>query len=102
MAVRFLRAFVRGWRYAIENQDQALAATMRYALEDDLELQRSMLTASIPLISTGAHRIGSIDPQAWQSIHDALLDQGFISLSIPLDKVIEVSLIDKACAGLCE
>ncbi len=96
LVLRFLRAFSRGWRYAIENQDQALQATMRYALEDDLELQRGMLTASIPLISTGNHKIGEIDPHAWQSLRDALLDQGFISRSIPLEQVIDPSFIERA------
>lgn len=98
LALRFLRAFSRGWRYATEQQDQALQATMRYALEQDLELQRSMLTAAIPLISTGRQKIGEIDPQAWQALHDALLDQGFISRSIPLNMVIDPALIERAAS----
>jgi NitT/TauT family transport system substrate-binding protein len=96
LALRFLRAFSKGWRYATEQQDQALETTMRYALEDDLELQRSMLTASFPLISTGRQKIGGMDPHAWQSLHDALLDQGFISQSIPLEQVIDPSFIERA------
>ena len=96
LAVRFLRAFTRGWRYTIEHQDQALQATMRYALESDPDLQRSMLTATIPLISTGSHQIGSIDTRAWQSLHDALLDQKHISQSIPLEQMIDPSFIERA------
>ena len=96
LALRFLHAFSRGWRYVTEQQEQALQATMRYALEADMELQRSMLTASIPLISTGRQRIGEIDPDTWQSLHDTLFDQGFISQSIPLDQVIDPSLIERA------
>lgn len=98
LALRFLRAFSKGWRYATEQQEQALQATMRYALEEDLELQRSMLTATIPLISTGRQRIGTIDSDAWQSLHDSLLDQNFISRSIPLDQVIDPSLIERAAS----
>lgn len=96
LAVRFLRAFTRGWRYAIEHQDQALQATMRYALESDPDLQRSMLTATIPLISTGSHQIGALNALAWQSLHDALLDQKYISQSIPLEQIIDPSFIERA------
>ena len=99
LALRFLRAHSKGWRYAVENQDQALAATMHYALEKDLDLQRSMLTATIPLINTGSGHIGAFNQANWQSMHDTLLDQGFISQSIPLDQVIDPSFIERALSA---
>jgi len=95
LTLRFLRALVKGWQHAVEHEDQAVEATMRYALESDVVLQREMLTASIPLISTGREKIGSLDTQSWQTLHDALLDQGLITRSIPLEEVIDPSYVER-------
>jgi len=96
---RFLRALLKGYTYAIEHEEEAVQATMPYALEDDANLQRSMWSASIPLISTGSRTIGLMDRDAWQATRDTLLDQNLINQPIPLEQVLDFSFIEN---GLIE
>jgi NitT/TauT family transport system substrate-binding protein len=50
LAIRFLRATLRGHEFAIEYPEQAVDATMPYAVVQDRSVQLAMLMASIPLI----------------------------------------------------
>jgi NitT/TauT family transport system substrate-binding protein len=98
LTLRFLRALLRGFTYAIENEEEALQIIMQYALESDLELQRNMWKASIPLISTGVHPVGALDTRKWQAMHDMLLDQGTIKQPIPLEQVLDASFMERIIA----
>ena len=53
----FLKASLDGWTTALQNQQQGVASTMKFALEADPELQASMLSQSFPLIETGEDRM---------------------------------------------
>jgi len=94
VTTRFLRALFRGWHDALQNTDESVQIIMHYALESDPNLQREMLEASIPLISTGDRPIGTMDEASWQAMHDALLDQDIIADPIPLDEILSPTLID--------
>jgi NitT/TauT family transport system substrate-binding protein len=85
LVLRFLRASLKGWKYAIENESEAVDATMKYALESDRALQEQMMEASIPLIHTGDNKLGWMDPDSWQALLDALHDQQFIQNQFELD-----------------
>lgn len=65
---RFLRASLRGWRTAIENNDLALEATLKYAEIKDRDLQQDMLDAQIPLVVTGNTPIGWMVDETWRSM----------------------------------
>ena len=80
---RFLRATLQGHRFAIENPEAAVSATMQYADLQDQDLQTAMFQASMPLIHTGEDQIGWMSPGVWQGMHDILLENGI--LETPLD-----------------
>jgi len=96
VVTRFVRAMTEGWHYAVENVDETVEIIMQYALESDADLQRQMLEASIPLISTGSNLIGALDETTWQTMHDALLKQGYIDQHVPLTDVLDPSFIEMA------
>jgi NitT/TauT family transport system substrate-binding protein len=79
---RFMRATLRGYQYALEHPDEAVAATLKYDETLDAEIQAAQMTAQIPLIDTGDQAIGWMDEQVWQSTVDILLDSGFIPSAI--------------------
>lgn len=87
LVLRFLRATLRGHRYAVENPDIALAASMQYADVQDENIQASMIQASNPLIHTGEDEIGWMKPEIWQSMYELLQEQGFVAESIAIEDV---------------
>ncbi len=70
---RFLRAVLRGWRYAIENPEEAAAVTAVYSDIDDEEFLLASMKAQIPLIHTGVAPIGWMEGEAWQSMYSFLI-----------------------------
>jgi len=84
---RFMRATLRGYQYALEHPEEAVAATVKYDETLDAEIQAAQMAAQIPLIDTGDQPIGWMDEQVWQSTVDILLKSGFISSSVNLESL---------------
>lgn len=74
-AVRFLRASLRGWEWAVENPIEAVDIMLELfpemAAERDFHL--ASFDASIPLIRPPGVRLGTIDCAAWVA-HELLAD----------------------------
>lgn len=68
----FLKASLKGWRYAIENPEEAVAGTLAYDTALVREHQIQMLQIQIPFIHTGEHRIGWMEPAVWQDMQKIL------------------------------
>jgi NitT/TauT family transport system substrate-binding protein len=96
---RFLRATLRGWNKAIEDTDAAIAATMEYALEADIETQTQMMDASVPLIHTGEDQIGWMRAEVWQGMRDILLEQGILDEPVDLDTVYTMEFLESIYGG---
>ena len=75
LVLRFVRATLRGWRWAVENAEEA----GQLALEDDpaldADVQVAQMRANMPLVHTGEDQIGWMLPDVWQGTHDVLLTQ---------------------------
>ncbi len=93
---RFVRATLKGHRYAVEHPDEAA----RYTLEWDDELDgtwlKSSMQAYVPLIDTGDAPIGWMDAEVWQSTQDILLAQGFINSPVEPDGLYTNQFVEKA------
>jgi ABC-type nitrate/sulfonate/bicarbonate transport system substrate-binding protein len=84
LAKRFMRATLRGYQYALENPDEAVAATLKYDPKLDATVQAAQMTAQTPLIDTGDQPIGWMDADVWQSTMDILLEGGFIPSAVDI------------------
>ncbi len=62
----FLRATLGGWRYAIENQEGAVGATISYDAWLDRAKQQQIMQAQVPLIHTGSEPVGMMSAAKWQ------------------------------------
>jgi len=82
---RFLRATLRGWRYAIENQEAAVDATMQYDPALDRNIQQQMVEAQTPLIHNGETPIGWMQESVWQDMYERLMDVRVLSRPIKLE-----------------
>ena len=67
LAVRFLRASLRGWEWAMENPNEAvdIMLTLFPELADQREFHLASFKASIPLIRPSGKRVGAIDCDAF-------------------------------------
>lgn len=74
-AVRFVRASLRGWEWAVENQTEAVDVMLELFPEmaDERDFHLASFDASIPLIRPLDARLGEIDCAAWVA-HELLAD----------------------------
>ncbi len=84
---RFLRATLRGWRYAIENPDEAIAITLKYDETLDEAHQKAIMEAQMPLIHTGEDQIGWMKDEIWHGMHEMLLEQGVLTEPLDVEQV---------------
>ncbi len=96
LAVRFLRATFKGYRYAIEHPDEVAALAVKYDPTLDLSFQQRSMRAEIPLIDTGDAPLGTMDPAVWQSTQEILLQQGFLSAPVDQAALFSNEFINKA------
>ncbi len=96
---RFLRATLRGWRYAIENPEEAVAATLKYDENLDEAYERASMEAQIPLIHTGEDQIGWMRDEVWQGMHQMLLEYGSLDAPVDLDKLYTMEFLHAIYGG---
>lgn len=80
-----VKAFLKGLADTIANPDEAYEISKKYVeglAEADESVQKEVLARSIELYQ-GGRKLGYSDPQAWQNMHDLLLQMGL--LAEPLD-----------------
>ena len=89
LVLRFLRATLKGWKYAIENPEKAAAMVLKYAPAANTVLETIRMTASIPLINTGNDQIGWMNPEIWAGMAKTLQEQGMIEQLIGCDPSVQ-------------
>ncbi len=92
---RFLRATLRGWRWAIENPDAAARLVLKYDPQKEEPRQIAEMVASVPLVHTGEDQIGWMKKIIWQGMHDMLLEQGIITNPVPIDDIFTLRFLQK-------
>jgi len=83
---RFVRATLKGYQHAVEDPQDAVNQTVKYASDLDPSFELATMKVQIPLIDTGNAPIGFMDATIWQSTQDTLINQGYISTPVELDK----------------
>jgi NitT/TauT family transport system substrate-binding protein len=83
LTLRFLRASLKGWIFAVENPEKIGLMILKYVPDADPELANAQMIASIPLVNTGEDLIGWMKPQVWADMEKTLREQGV--LTAPLD-----------------
>ena len=87
LVARFMRATLKGWRYAIENPEEAVELSLGYNEKLDPAHEKDSMMAQIPLIHTGRNEIGSMEEKVWQDIVDMLKEQGLLYGPVDVDSV---------------
>lgn len=91
---RFLRATLRGWRYAIENRADTVDMILQYDTTLDRDHQLRMMAAQTHLIHTGEEKIGWMEDRVWQEMHQMLLDGGILPQSIDVAEAYTMQFLN--------
>jgi len=91
--LRFLRATLKGQQFAIENPQDAVKISMRYAMDQDPQVQNQMMIASIPLINTGEDHIGWLKESVWKDMQAILYEQKLITRPLDLKDIFTMQFL---------
>ena len=93
LVLRFLRATLRGWRWAVENPGDAGRLVLKFDPKADEAHQRDVMLASVPLVHTGEDQVGWMRADLWEGMHQVLLEQGALDRAVDLDKVYTMEFL---------
>jgi NitT/TauT family transport system substrate-binding protein len=94
LVLRFLRATLKGWTYAVENPGEVPAAVQKYKPEADPVVELGRMTASLPLVNTGEDHIGWMKPEIWSGMEQALRKHGIISAPLDVTQVYTTQFLE--------
>ncbi len=83
LVLRFLRATLKGWTFAVENPQLVAPMVAKYNTNANAEHETAQMLAGLPLINTGEDHIGWMKPEVWAGMEKTLREQG--ALTTPLD-----------------
>ncbi len=88
----FVRAFYRGLQDVVNDPDLGYEVSKQYVeglADQDPGLQMDILHTAIAYWWTGGDiPLGHADLQAWQAMHDLLLDMGLLELPVAIDQAV--------------
>ena len=82
----FVQATMSGWGYAVEHPDEAAAMGKKYSSELNIDHEKAMMNASIPLLRPKQPPLGKMEVDEWRSLRDQLLALGFLKQSVDVDQ----------------
>ena len=83
IVIKFLRATLQGWAYAIENPQTVGDMVLKYNPDADKAFETASMIASLPYIDTGEDYIGWMKPEVWQGMVNTMSEEG--DITTPLD-----------------
>jgi NitT/TauT family transport system substrate-binding protein len=95
LVLRFVRASLKGWTFAVENPTEIGAMVKIYNPAMDSALENAKMIASLPLINTGEDHIGWMKPDVWDSMEQTLREQDVISLPLDVTQAYNLQFLEK-------
>ncbi|MBC8505085.1 MAG: ABC transporter substrate-binding protein [Anaerolineales bacterium] len=95
LTARFVRATIKGWRWAIENPVEAGKLALIYNSDLEVNLQVGMMEASVPLIHTGEDQLGWMRRDIWLGMQEILLEQGVLESAVDIDQVFTLEFLEQ-------
>ena len=94
LCVKFLRATLNGWQYAIEHEEETVNTVLQYAQDRSYAHEEYMLRNTIPLINDGITPIGWMEKEKWENVQTILLDYDIINQSIDIEKAYTTEFLE--------
>ncbi|MBI5935106.1 MAG: ABC transporter substrate-binding protein [Chloroflexi bacterium] len=95
LVLRFVRASLKGWTWAVENPTEAGLLIQKYKLNADPELEIAKMLASLPLINTGEDFIGWMKPEVWAGMEQTMRDQGILTAPLDITQIYTLQFLEE-------
>jgi NitT/TauT family transport system substrate-binding protein len=95
LVLRFLRATLKGWTFAVENPTDVPALVQKYAPSADPTLESARMAASLPLINTGEDHIGWMKPDIWSDMEQTLREQNVLTSPLDVTQVYTMQFLEE-------
>ncbi|HKI53136.1 MAG TPA: ABC transporter substrate-binding protein [Anaerolineales bacterium] len=95
LVLRFLRATLKGWTYAVEHPAEVGTMVLKYSPKADINLENEKMTASIPLINTGEDFIGWMKPEIWAGMEQTLREQNVLTAPLDVTQVYTTQFLEE-------
>lgn len=95
MVENFLRATLEGWRYTIENQDEAVDITLKYDATLTKSRQVRMMESQTPLVHIGESPIGWMEKSVWEGMLETLNIKPLSGEKIEIDNVFTLEFLNR-------
>ncbi len=94
---RFLRATLKGWKYAIEHLEDAVDITLKYSVAYNRVKsdETYYLQQSIPLIHTGDSPIGWMKNEKWEQVQNILLAEKVLKNPMNMENVYTMQFLER-------
>ncbi len=93
LVLRFTRATLKGWTYAVENPDSVGSMVAQYLPDVDANLETARMTASLPFINTGEDFIGWMKPEIWIGMEQTLREQGLLTSALDVTQAYTMQFV---------
>ena len=91
---RFVDATLKGWDYAYENPDDAVAYTIQYASASNVPHETKMMQASLQLIKPDERHIGDMQQKEWEDMQKQMLEAGAMKNPVDLSKAFTNQFVE--------
>ena len=98
LALRFLRATLKGWTYAVENAQLVAPMVAKLMPAADAAHESAFMLASLPLINTGEDHIGWMKPEIWTGMEKTMRVQGVLSATLDITQVYTLQFLKQIYA----
>jgi NitT/TauT family transport system substrate-binding protein len=93
LVLRFTRATLKGWTWAVENAARVGPMVIKYNPAADANLENAKMAASLPLVNTGEDHIGWMKPEIWSGMEKILRQQGVLNLPLDVTQVYTMQFL---------
>ncbi len=90
-----MRATLKGWRYAIENQSEAADITLQYDATLTKDRQMRMMGSQTPLIHTGMTPTGWMEKSVWEKMQDTLTAESLSGKKMEIDDAFTLEFLER-------
>ena len=98
LVLRFTRATLKGWTYAVENPTASGAMAAKQNPMSVADLEAARVAASVPLVNTGEDVIGWMKPAIWEGMERTLREQGVLTAPLDVTQAYTVRFLEEIYA----
>ena len=95
LVMRFLRATLNGWTWAVENPGKTGALVQIYSPVADPAMEIAKMVATIPLVNTGEDQIGWMKPEIWSEMELTLREQEVINAPMDVTNLYTMQFLEE-------